>query len=885
MSIIIICLVLLTLSFNVGCKKRHSRSAAAVATTDPTDTEAQFIPYNHGKVVPDYGRVSGGESVTILLPAGAVLDFTTLSVYFCSVDDGLSGNEAMEIIIPEDNPWYITCKTPPSFTSQKGVVDVVLSDPIASHGGGGGFPSPESIVMENVFTYIDPVTDVDYLTRQQFQFGFLEDFCIVDFDDDGWDDLIGHDPVFNRIDFLKNDSGEGFSSFFEYEYTPTTTDYYAGFAVGDINIDNKPDIVIYGRNSLIFLENNSADTMSFIERVYDDSRKGISGQIGNLDNSGCEEIILAGPDAVRVYNCDYSSGHGPNFTVIKLPVTFTIRNVVLADINNDGFKDIITLCHDRLICHISEGGHAFTAQPPLNIDPSFVDADYTYLVSADMNNDNYEDVIFASAFDESSGKAGDAKLAVALSTGTNGFNEPIYSAITGTGEGMTGATDLKVIDLNHDNNQDVIITLAGFNSAVVYKGDGSGSSLVKVAYAVGLNPDGLLVHDFDKDGSLDLMTSNLEEGKQNYLEGIADSGLENLEIDLKSGIDYHLNIQPLKLEVCDIDHDQVEDIFILDNAMSGIYRFVINDLGNFDLFKEIGANDTRLIDFCFFHANGIDDSHIDLALIKSDLNQTTWSAETYLNDGNGLFTSQTLTVLGMSAAYLDKGDLNNDGHTDLSVLDGQGLTLKVLFSDGKGGVSQTQERNSSRNLSNAILSDMDLDYDLDLIASCRDEMCIQISPTDENGAINWGPNFFLFNLFFVPDHVMNFDFTTDGIHDLVITSFDDPTCYFYQGINPSDYLLSYDLPLSDGAQQVVPVDFDYDRRTDLMALTRNGTGLDLFNNNEGTIEKSDMSPLLLSEYNDDNRIRLIDLNNDLLKEIVVTSKMEQKVTVIWNVSK
>lgn len=134
-----------------------------------------------------------------------------------------------------------------------------------------------------------------------------------------------------------------FNSFNQYN-SPGT---FVNLKVGDINNDNKPDIVatlFLSSAVAIFLNETSqvggAPQFSSARNVATDSRPwGLD--FGDLDGDGNIDIAVATIGSSKTVNILNNDGSGLNFTKVAIPVTYINRNIKIADIDGDSKPDIV----------------------------------------------------------------------------------------------------------------------------------------------------------------------------------------------------------------------------------------------------------------------------------------------------------------------------------------------------------------------------------------------------------------------------------------------------------------------------------------------------------------------------------------------------------------
>jgi len=238
-----------------------------------------------------------------------------------------------------------------------------------------------------------------------------------------------------------------------------------GFAIADMNRDNKPD--------LITCNNNEND----ISIAFGDGR-------GNFTRA---------PQTFPV---------GPS------PYPFAV-----GDVNNDGFPDIVATASATgpsrreqlplsraLTLLLSDGKGGLTPrQLPLRTGEPW------FAAIADLNRDGKADIV-ATHHELNA-------LTVMIGDGRGGFTEATASPF----DFGAALFQLTIADVNHDATMDVVATTG--NSLRVLLGDGHGGFKQAASLPIGPGAWRLAVADLNNDGSLDVVTSNSDANNLSVLLG------------------------------------------------------------------------------------------------------------------------------------------------------------------------------------------------------------------------------------------------------------------------------------------------------------------------------------------------------------------------------
>lgn len=259
---------------------------------------------------------------------------------------------------------------------------------------------------------------------------------------------------------------------------------------------------------------------------------------------------------------------------------------------------------------------------------------------------------------------GDGKLdLVVLGSSVNvllGGGDGTFSAPTAYTHGLAFPTSVKVADFNNDGRADVGLT--GSNTAAVLLGNGDGTLGSPLSAPVPGNNINLVVGDFDRDGNLDMATSNtVSVGTISVLKGRGDGSFGPVA-------SYPAFSAPVYLASGDFNHDGYDD-FVVPNSYAQTSMSVImnNGDGTYAAPHTYGIAQTGYeIETGDFNNDGNDDfavrgaSEYMVHLGKGD--GTFYAEQTYATP-SGRFESGT------------HGDFNGDGAVDFAYPSAGGVTV------------------------------------------------------------------------------------------------------------------------------------------------------------------------------------------------------------------
>ncbi len=252
-------------------------------------------------------------------------------------------------------------------------------------------------------------------------------------------------------------------------FQPSVTYTSGGFspysvAVGDVNHDGKPDIVV---------ANFFVDDYTYV---------------------GAVSVLLGNGDGTFQAPVSYSSdGYGAT-------------SVALGDVNGDGNPDLVVANSDGSVSVLLGNGDS-TFQAAVNYDTAGSELASTAI--GDVNGDGYPDLVVANACQ---GKGCDNGTVSVLMGNGDGTFQPAEEYSTG---GFR-ANSIAIGDVNGDGrpdlavvNQCASIANCSFGSVGVLLGNGDGTFQPVVAYGSGgYDADSVVIGDVNGDGNPDLVAAN-----------------------------------------------------------------------------------------------------------------------------------------------------------------------------------------------------------------------------------------------------------------------------------------------------------------------------------------------------------------------------------------
>ena len=280
-------------------------------------------------------------------------------------------------------------------------------------------------------------------------------------------------------------------------------------AVADLNGDGKPDIVVAncaltaynycwnGSSGVGVLLGNGDGTFQPVV-TYDSGDAADSVAVGDLNGDGKPDLVIGsslGAEA-RVL---LGNGDGTFQPAVAYYAGSNGAAVALADVNGDGRVDLVVANYGSNTVSVLLGNGDGTFQQALSYGSGGYGTDAVAV--ADVNGDGKPDLVVANY--------GDGSVGVLLGRGDGTFQPAVtYSS------GGSLPTSIAVSDVNGDGKPDLLVANYGSNVVAALLGNGDGTFQPAVTYnscggcTVWEGPASVAVADLNGDGQPDLVLSN-----------------------------------------------------------------------------------------------------------------------------------------------------------------------------------------------------------------------------------------------------------------------------------------------------------------------------------------------------------------------------------------
>ena len=511
-------------------------------------------------------------------------------------------------------------------------------------------------------------------------------------------------------------------------------------AIGDLNGDGKPDLVVANENSNNLSVRLGTGTGSFGTATnFAVGNFPLSVAIGDLNGDGKLDLTVAnnGSNTVSVL---LGTGTGNFSTAINFAAGDSPVSVAMGDLNGDSKLDLAVANYFSGTVSVLLG----TGTGSLSAATNFGTGNGAVSVAiGDLNGDGKPDLAVPNI------NSGD--VSVLLGTGTGSFG-----AASNFGVGSSPSS-VAIGDLNGDGKLDLATANFTSNSVVVLLGTGTGSFGAATHFGVGSLPQSVAIGDLNGDGKPDLAVANPDSNNVSVLlntcnaspcggtsfgaasnfgvgtrpESIAIGDLNgdgkpdlvtannssnNITVLLGTGTgsfgaatNFGVGSFPRSVAIGDLNGDGKPDLATANFDSGDVSVLLGTGTGSFGASNNFGAG-FRPSSVAIGDLNG--DGKLDLVTTNDGINNG-WVL-LLLGDGTGSFNAATYFGVGSSPRSVAIGDLNGDGKPDLAVANGSSNNISVLLGDGTGSFATAVNFEVGRFPVSIVLGDLNSDGKLDM---------------------------------------------------------------------------------------------------------------------------------------------------------------------------
>ena len=609
------------------------------------------------------------------------------------------------------------------------------------------------------------------------------------------------------------------------------------------------------------------------------------------------------------------------FTTLNSPQT-----VVMADVNGDGFPDIVEIGADQTVAVLLNKGDGTFKSPSAYYVTGTTVTSPVALAVADLNGDGKPDIVVVNNTGNS--------VAVLLGKGNGTFTaQTADEAANSTGTAAptydvgAGAFYVAIADLNHDGIPDLVVANFTDDTVSILLGKGDGTFKDQSVVDVGLGPDFISIADINNDGKPDLLVANSTEGTMEVLLGNGNGTFVDKGAIRASAPTSQSSL--MTMVVADFNKDGNQDVVITNSDSSsqlvtymggngdGTFRAArgiptglqtlyletsdVNGDGNPDLIAGSFSNGTLRVLFGNgqggfssgrdYPANGLSTSVGSQAFAVADVNgdgkpdivtvnSTGGFVQLLYNEGNGHFDLSNSFDTGTIPTDVQTADLNGDGHADVVEINSADGTLGVLLGNGDGTLQPMQSYNlgADKHPQRLVLADVNGDGNLDAITANNGDGTVSVLLGNGDGTFQAARSFTAGGS---PVDVAVADMDQDGKPDLVVGNAVVNTVSILRGDGSGGFAAPVAYPASTTINALAVGDVDHDGFPDVVTVGGNVAVL----RNDG---KGGLIPIKILNSGGSLdvylpigvRVLLKDVNHDGNLDILVADRSDSQLAVL-----
>ncbi|CAF1601455.1 unnamed protein product [Adineta ricciae] len=709
-------------------------------------------------------------------------------------------------------------------------------------------------------------SQITYSTR-----GSSNPNCVAvgDFNNDTHSDIVVVNYWAGCLDiFLGNGNG----TFYHYmTYSTDSGSYPYAVVIGDFNGDLTLDLAIAnsGTNVIgIFLGYGDGTFSSQTTYSTGADSEPYSVAIGDLDNDNRLDIAIANyySNTIGILQ-GFGNGSFANQTTVLFRAYSGPRSIVLSDLNNDGYLDIVVGYYDADSVAISLGyGNMTFSNQTLY---SFATGSTIYDVTVgNINDDNHPDIIVTSYYSRT--------VTILLGNGDGTF---IISASHSTGSGSRPLSVL-VRDWNNDNKTDIAVTNCNIDNIFILIGIGNGTFIESANYSTGEGscPTWIMSGNFNNDNLLDIVVANYDSDTIGVFLGSTYISATR-EDTYSTGLSPH----PRIVTLADFNYDDQLDIALVNYQLGNVGILLGHTNGTFPLQTMFSIDDLSFpTSLALGYLNN--DTYIDITVANSG----TENVAILYGHGNGSFTQPSMYSTGLDSIpqSVSIGDFNNDKEQDIVIaISGTNNVLTLLKYDTGAFQRQTPLKTGMNSIPRAVaIADFNKDDRLDFVIlnSGNENIGIFLGLGDgtfsnqttyplEDGSNPWT--------------IVVYDIDKDDCLDILVANSwtDDIAIFLGYGNGTFMEQITYYIDYNTGPEGIAIADFDNDGRWDIVInLQFSNQIVVAYGYENGTF--SNKVFYSTGTYSYPGAVAVGDLNHDNYVDIVVANYGTDDIRILYGQS-
>ncbi|CAF1181469.1 unnamed protein product [Rotaria sp. Silwood1] len=587
-------------------------------------------------------------------------------------------------------------------------------------------------------------------------------------------------------------------------YSTGEDSYPLAVAIGDLNNDNRADLIIAnaGTDSIGILIGFDYTTFQSHKTYSSDNTRTPQGIItSDFNNDKYLDIAVTFSSSD---NIGILLGHGNgNFDVM---MTYSTGNgsrpvsLAIHDFNNDGRLDIVVVnsgTNDIGIL-VGYGNGSFTTSRRYSTG---YNSNPVMIVLTDINNDGQIDIVVANYVANNIG--------ILL-----GHDNLIFDTIITYSTGINSKPQsLAIGDFDNDGQIDIAVANYRTSSISIFLGYQNGNFTTQVSYSTGYQswPYSITVGDFNRDNQLDIATGNFNMNDVSIFLGHGNGNFASV-MTFSTGD----GSAPEFVEAHDFNNDGILDIAVANSGTNNIVVLFGFGDGSFLLGTAyrtgVGSGPYALAIGDFDN-----DSQLDIAVANAQSNDI----GIFLAYGTELYAGITSYSMGLESQPHSVAieDLNNDGLSDIVVANYGTDNVGILLGHSYGGFNSITTYSTGVGSSpySVSIADFNNDNQLDIVVSNSETDNIAILIGAGNGTFVIGATYST-GARSRPCTVAVGDFDNNNITDIAIANYGTNNIFLLYGYGNGLFgnKTSYDLGYGYRPYSIAIKDLNQDNRMDIV---------------------------------------------------------------------
>lgn len=650
---------------------------------------------------------------------------------------------------------------------------------------------------------------------------------------------------------------------------PATDTYPVAF--GDFNHDGHLDLVVMtSGGQVVMLLGNAYGTFAAQPAVSCPKCNSFQVGTGDFNKDGELDLVFSGSNQTLVVLLGIGNGKFKT-PVVTTGIADAGQGLVVGDFNGDGILDVVT----------TDGEGDFETAQGYGNGKFFVKSSFSEgvgeigpLSAADFRNDGKLDLVWTDPLITAIDGCGNTGLWVAKGNGDGSFQAPQMEP-TGFYPGWS-----LIGDVNGDGKPDIVAVNYASPSISVLLNNGAGEFKPPLIFRIPpmgstffpfdvLPANNAIAADLNGDGKTDLVLS-LSNGAAILLAQSAGSFHAPNSLEL-----FSIPVAPPSAPV-DVNHDGIPDILTLTNEDDCQQEDDVTQ-GALPVLSRNGVALASLGDYDpaeFFNVYSIGtgdfnrDGNVDFALIGNQVPPN--NIEIDLNNGSGTFTPPNFSFQSTSAKIFAVGDFNHDGFSDLALLVGN--TVQIRLGHGGNNFGPSTSYAVGDNPVAITVRDVNGDGKQDLVVVNQGSDTVSVLLGNGNGTFAAQK---VFAAGTSPVAVTFADFNRDGKVDLAVADKNEVAVLLGNGNGTFGAVKTY--AAATDLLSIAAVDLRQNGLADVLAGASNGNLVLLSGLGNGTLAAPQQYAAGGAWFLD-----VADFNGDGAPDVVLPGPYGYAVTVLYN---